>query len=317
MAKAFASFLIGDSYRDHLLCLQTRLEAVRSSFPLLVLHDDRQPAHMLSQLSNPISLSALVGMQPRAYRTRTTGRRLLQEGQASNASHFKLFAWRLLNYSRIALLDADLYVVRNIDALLSLDVRQGRLSIAAVPVNHPKCRNTGYFNSGVLVLKPSRLSSARLMSLDLCLAGVQPDAFCKGVAAHDQKRRFACEGRQFSDQSLLNMAFKDDWLHLNDTYNQPVHASTMGLHQTDFMQPGGSRAAVLHVVGEPKPRSMCAVARFYANLARKAASPWAPTSVIRTQKRNEKREREGSALLSEQLERASSNALESRDSVSS
>ena len=253
-AAAFATLLLGARYRHHVLCLQSRLRAMRSAYPLLTLHDDRQSRSLLAQLTHPIRLMSL------GAAAAAPGRRLVAKTnqRGINATHIKLLAWRLEDYARIALLDADLYVVRPIDALLARDFAE---SVAAVPVQLHWCRSggsTAFFNAGVIVLKPSRLTSDRLMSLDLCLAGVSPWRYCRGVPARDRFRADACEGGQFGDQSLLNIAFRDDWMRLPTRYNHPVRGTELTNTLAVCSIPR-SGVAVAHVLGEPKPPDICRV----------------------------------------------------------
>ena len=203
---AWATLLVGanaPTYVKHLLCLQKRLREVGSIYPLLVLHD----AHVqnVSAFDHAVALASLP-TPPKYWRFENTS--------ATNFSPFrpkkrpelmqtwtKLLAWTLTDYKRIALIDGDVWIARNIDWLF--DVKLGQhAQVAATSVGSCYYFGLGNFNSGLVLLHPSA-TTFRAMR-----------AFASNVSNDIGD---ACEGGQAGDQSFLNAFFRERWMQLPPT----------------------------------------------------------------------------------------------------
>jgi lipopolysaccharide biosynthesis glycosyltransferase len=115
---------------------------------------------------------------------------------------------------RFAYLDADLYVRAPIENLLGIDLEGRTLAAAPEPGRHHlvlgddmRTRQWSfdsadpYFNSGVLVVDRARWGAARL-----------PD-FLESLVASGEIRRL------FTDQDVLNLAFRGDFVRLDPRWN--------------------------------------------------------------------------------------------------
>lgn len=164
------------------------------------------------------------------------GRRLFESAMQTL---LKIVVWALPpeRFPRVALLDADMVVLENIDAIFEAPLSEAR-PLAAVP-NLPCSSKT--FNSAILVLLPNRSTYAAL----------------RPRVAQRFTLPKACEDTS-GIQSVLNAFFRGRWLHLPHRYN--AHRSFLqsgngGLPRLlKSWQTSGSPAySVLHVFDEPKP----------------------------------------------------------------
>ena len=149
----------------------------------------------------------------------------------------KIVVWALPpeRFPRVALLDADMVVLENIDAIFEAPLSEAR-PLAAVP-NLPCSSKT--FNSGLLVLRPNRSTYAAL----------------RPRVAQRVTLPKACEGTS-GIQSVLNAFFRGRWLHLPHRYNAHRLFLQNGLFPRllkSWQTSGSSAYSVLHVVDEPKP----------------------------------------------------------------
>ena len=321
---AFASILSGRDYVPHAACLASQLRAVGSTCPHILVHDDRPElalsasdmrvladAHGGADRLIPSSwlfaranLTAAKPKPPSAQavaqgQAPSTGRRLLTSPRrfANKALAIKLFLWALPpeRFARVVFLDLDLLVQHNIDHLLSLEFTE---EIAAVHAS--QClRGARWepFNSGVLVIKPSRatllrlllracwaVSSGRLIpagwpavwditprrfwshttSSDACAAAfLERPRTKKDVHGHEKTIAHVCE-RSLLDQSLINFEFRGSYKRLPYGYNVPAGK---------WKRPPPVRfdeMAVLHYLSEPKPWSAKARSEWAAYAARES-----------------------------------------------
>ncbi|MDK2632377.1 glycosyltransferase family 8 protein [Pantoea stewartii subsp. indologenes] len=137
----------------------------------------------------------------------------------------KLRAWQLTEYRRVVFLDADMLILKNMDELFTLDLGDFVLAACHACRCNPNqiesypdswepefCHYTWqereqtppahvdyYLNGGFLVLEPDETVFNDLEAR---------------IAAIDDLRAYA-----FSEQDLLNEAFKDKWLPLSYIYN--------------------------------------------------------------------------------------------------
>ena len=190
------------------LCLQDSLRRSASVVPFIVVHDNET-------LVRPFAYSAHVNEL--AARTRPDGRRLYQWARYKDVMRHKFLAWTFTEYDRIVVLDADTYVLRNIDHLFRLPMLH---RVAAAPA----CSNST-FNGGVLVVRPSIADAVELL--------------------HASASRAVCEMRK-TDQSMLNEVYaRRGWHRLSNAYNFARHSHALRSWMTLPVN-------VVHVVGEPK-----------------------------------------------------------------
>ena len=114
----------------------------------------------------------------------------------------KLHLW-CQEFDKIIYFDADIVVLKNVDHVFGYDMKFGACPTFQMGVNKDTGKivsmsyNYGYFNSGVMVLKPSyETYNALLVDKDIV------------STPHDP-----------SDQGFLNHFFKDKWHRLSPIYN--------------------------------------------------------------------------------------------------
>ena len=197
--SAFVTLIANESYVSGALCLKRSLMRVRSACPIVLVVADPLPADAMAQLeseydsSNIRRLSALrlsldtyeqwVAHGPQDKLGVSAGRRLQHLQPAGSAkgkgggelrntrqlhraggwakrTHQKLLLFALGGYRRMAFLDIDMLVTRNIDALLDSQLIPASFAaVAALPYS------TSSFNSGVFVFEPSLATAAALDDL--------------------------------------------------------------------------------------------------------------------------------------------------------
>jgi lipopolysaccharide biosynthesis glycosyltransferase len=131
----------------------------------------------------------------------------------------KLAAWRLTEYERVVVLDADMLVVQNMDELFSLELAAGTIAachacrcnpnrIASYPASwtpgncyytHGESRRDDYLNGGLLVLTPDEAVFAD---------------FVQRLAAVQDLSRYP-----FAEQDFLNEYYDRRWQPLPYIYN--------------------------------------------------------------------------------------------------
>ncbi|KAL4457680.1 hypothetical protein ABPG75_012545 [Micractinium tetrahymenae] len=169
---AYATLLTRDGYLPGVQALARSLQAVGSRHPLLVIYT----GDTLSSAA-VAALEAEPGCQPLAVE------RYVPPGRHDFGAYklqlyaecwTKLRLWGLEQYERLVYLDADMIVLRNIDALFALppgfyaapDCTAGRKSQAerdGCPLFFPHQRR--YFNAGFFVMSPSAAELARFGAL--------------------------------------------------------------------------------------------------------------------------------------------------------
>ena len=213
---AFATFVANERYVDPAICLRRQLRRVGSECPAIALFDDREDAASglsgasrerlahaygaqslipLTQLlrragAEPTNLSQYGrgGGDPmfgvRQPLVRPPRRQLFETRQGSsewNALFLKLFFWAIdpAKYPRVVLLDADLLLRHSLDPLLAHEFTS---AVAGVPCTD----DINYFNTGVMVLRPS-LPTLRF------LLRTRPGKKCEN---------------KITDQSVINLYFQ-------------------------------------------------------------------------------------------------------------
>lgn len=127
-------------------------------------------------------------------------------GVASITTYFRYFIPRYCDSDVVLYLDTDLIVTGDLTPLFEIDFSQHSPEYYAAAVqdfciNEPFLNSDSYFNAGVLVFNNRLLKSENMTDIFLQLA--------------DENNHLI----QFGDQSILNLAFKERWLKLEDKYN--------------------------------------------------------------------------------------------------
>uniref|UniRef100_A0A1D1ZHW0 Hexosyltransferase n=1 Tax=Anthurium amnicola TaxID=1678845 RepID=A0A1D1ZHW0_9ARAE len=248
--KAWVTLVTESSYLKGLQCLARSLKRVKTVYPLLVLHPDTsidnstgQPKEKTSLTAEDLELIKKEGCELKAIE------RIYPANEPKEYiwNHYKetwtkLKVWDLVEYDRIVFLDADMLIMKNIDQLMDMNLPKNFLgAVNSCTCNHRKDQNfpkdwvpsrcaytlgpikpesedtpppielKGYFNSGLLVLTPSKQISEDLLNYFYN----HPDI----------------GSLIFPDQDVLNEIFKEKWIPLPYTYNavktsRTCHSST-------------------------------------------------------------------------------------------
>ena len=223
---AFVAVLAKERFVHAALCWHNQLRRVGTTCRILLILDDRPRAPALStgswsKLVQTFGNGSLVRVSSLAASTGLGGRhgrRLLDRGRAAQtAAALKYWAWAL-SVPRVCYMDLDVLIKRNVDDLLQWALPRNA-SLAAV-----RCPGRSFFfNSGVMLLRPSRDFLRRLLLRD-CYWVARHFANATNDAAIRPCRRYtngpvrgqdvntvkACENK-LADQSIINMAVQTDY----------------------------------------------------------------------------------------------------------
>ncbi|PKY53309.1 nucleotide-diphospho-sugar transferase [Rhizophagus irregularis] len=236
--KAWVTLVTENSYLKGLQCLARSLERVQTVYPLIVLHPDTSINISTGQPKEKTSLTAedLESIKNEGCELKAIERIYpTSEPKEYVWDHFqdswtKLRVWDIEGYDRVVFLDADMLVMKNIDHLMNMNLPKDFLGAVNACTcnprkrqNYPKdwipssCSYTlgpikpesedtpppvelkGYFNSGLLVLTPSKQIFEDLSNY----LYNHPDV----------------NSLSFPDQDVLNECFKGKWVPLSYTYN--------------------------------------------------------------------------------------------------
>ena len=270
-SAAFVTLIANVTFVPGALCLASSLRRVRSTCPLVLVVADPLPAESLSQLRAGFNTSLIVPLsrlrqrvddhkqalsQPasspsdrgrRLASALKSTRQLTRDGGWARRTHQKLLLFALEGYRRLAFLDIDMLVARNVDAILH---QPPFAAVAALPYA------TKVFNSGVFVFEPSLADAAALDELSLRAtfgsprAGRPRAAGAAGAAGAAPPIRIRGAGERFllSDQSILNHHFRGRWRQLPYGYNMGVKTRSVNRKLWARVE-----VAVVHFVHRPKP----------------------------------------------------------------
>eukprot|EP00887_Chlorella_sp_A99_P002734 scaffold6.g2734.t1 len=179
---AFLTLLTRDSYLPGVQALARSLHAVGTRHPLLVMHTGALTPEAAAALAREPGCHLVQHYQPEGSHD-PTRYKLAAYGEC----WCKLQMWGLEEYGRLAYLDADMVVRRNIDALFSLpegfyavpDCAFGRASAAerdACSYFTPHVPH--YFNAGFFLMRPSAAELRRFRAL-LAAGAVEIGAFAE------------------------------------------------------------------------------------------------------------------------------------------
>lgn len=195
-------------------------------------------------------------------------------GHVTVASYFRLLLPELLPSScdRILFIDADTIINSCLDELWQLSLHDKAL--AAVPEHRLYCRDHGhiqgeYFNAGIMLIDLQKWRTANLLERGRELVKTHPDQL------------------RHSDQDVLNLLFRGDWLALDDRWNACPHL--YGLNNefivakeqlTEAEKVAITDPAIIHFAG-PGPlkpwNARCQHPLKERYLEAKAETPWAST----------------------------------------
>ncbi|GBC07397.1 hypothetical protein RclHR1_07440002 [Rhizophagus clarus] len=236
--KAWVTLVTESSYLKGLQCLVRSLKRVQTAYPLIVLHPDTsinistgQPKEKTSLTAEDLESIENEGCELKAIeRIHPTNKPKEYVWDYFQDAWTKLRVWDIEGYDRVVFLDADMLIMKNIDHLMNMNLPKDFLGAANACTcnprkrpNYPKdwipssCAYTlgpikpesedtpppvelkGYFNSGLLVLTPSKQTFEDLLNYFYN----HPDV----------------DSLSFVDQDVLNEFFKGKWVPLSYTYN--------------------------------------------------------------------------------------------------
>ena len=214
--------------------------------------EDEQGARRLQQIlpspydSIPRRLAGGSGGDAGAAVELRNTRQLHRAGGWAKRTHQKLLLFAMRGYSKLAFLDIDMLVTRNIDALLE---QPAFAAVAALPYS------TSSFNSGVFVFEPSLVTAAALddLSQRATFKALKKRGggaiVADGEAASRQIRiKGAGERFQLTDQSILNHHYQGRWHALPFGYNLGIKVRQVSPKMWSKME-----VAIVHFVHRPKP----------------------------------------------------------------
>ncbi len=149
-----------------------------------------------------------------------------------NYTFDKLLIWELEEFEKIVFIDSDMMILKPIDELFE------KPELSAVAAGHFLNPEWTKLNSGLMVLKPSKVTANKLRSL------IVPTI-----------EEFAKEGKSVSDQDVINNYWKEwpssNYLHLSEEYN------VFYKHLPDYIKNGLPSPRIIHFVGSSKPWYPC------------------------------------------------------------
>lgn len=221
------------------------------------------------------------------------GRRLYESMETHN-THQKLWLWAL-PLQRAVFLDIDMLVLQNVDSLLTINMNETASKDTVGAVTCKSKYGERFFNSGLLVFRPSFRMLSRLLRIgrwasppwnghiphaneqwpDICAPAIDPHAARKmfpnasnalaacraryGPGRQPGMMVKACESK-FTDQSIFNHAFPRH-VSLARSFNDASHFRLDVSH-------------IVHFVGEPKPWSHSKSRRGLEPMRANATKEW-------------------------------------------
>ena len=202
--------------------------------PILIASADAKPSDLMGHSAHimPIEVSGFISKLPQSERLREFGYWRIP-GIAEAAK----------TYDRILYLDSDIHVEgSNLERLLSIDM-QGA-PIAAVRDVHQSVRphreanefkklgwnNAPYFNAGVMLIDGAKFLRENAIEMIENCAQKFPEALTT------------------YDQSLLNIAYYENWLELSPVWNWQLSHRNFQIYPSFDVE-------LIHVAGETKPWS--------------------------------------------------------------
>ena len=261
--RAWATLLTQPSYLVGVRALRASLERAGSAYPLVVVVTAGIDAADRAVLEADGCLLREVEpiRPPRGLRDSYANARFAEVWT-------KLAVWRLTEFERLVVLDADMLLTRHMDELFSLELGDGQIAachacrcnpnhIPSYPASWTPegCSYThltdqdqitddpgadGYFNGGILVLEPD----ARVF-----------DDLVAGLAAVEDLTRYP-----FAEQDFLNERFRGRWRALPYVYN--------ALKTLPFQHPGlwdADAVKNIHfIIDKPWETGLDPTSRYYA-----------------------------------------------------
>jgi hypothetical protein len=300
--SSFVTVLANYRYLRAAKCLPAQLQSVGAACPIHIIYNDAD--HLLQQALPSLEgaygsrkVLPLSRLKARYYehtlRNATpskVGRRLFDRGEVSN-THLKLWLWAL-PMAHAIFLDIDILVLRNINELLHINPPADGIGAVTCKSKYGE----RYFNSGLIVLRPSLRMLQKLLQIerwashpwnghipregerwpDICAPDNDPDIASRlfpnsthalrdcraknGPGRTPALMSKACESK-YTDQSIFNHIYRSH-LSVPGTYND---ASRFNIH----------RSHIIHFVGEPKPWDAHAMHRGRGDVGNRGATiPW-------------------------------------------
>ena len=260
---AFVTLIANETYVPGALCLRRSLVRARSACPIVLVVADPLPSEAMAALSTEYGSSNIYRLSDlrrrlELFQQKVAARRLQEQkpveqplrntrqlrraGGWARRTHQKLLLFALSGYRRMAFLDIDMLVARNVDAILD---QPAFSAVAALPYSMTS------FNSGVFVFEPSLPTAAALDDLSR-RATFRPARATAGKNARTAggpiRVRGAGERFELTDQSILNHHYLKQWRPLPFGYNMGVKTRQVSPKLWNKVE-----LAVIHFVHRPKP----------------------------------------------------------------
>ena len=197
MSLAVLTILVGMRYWHGVQCLYSRLNVTNMRLPMVILYtnipvEDVRTVTANTPAAHHVSLATLFDRVGHGATTTTDhyplntsvakpGRRLFRRSEHS-AMYVKLWAWTLVEYKQLLVIDADIFLTTGVDSLVQIHMRHDIAATAG-------CTER-LFNGGLMVIRPSLRTAGDLFSTR---TGTK-----------------VCE-MKITDQSILNKVFRNRW----------------------------------------------------------------------------------------------------------
>lgn len=221
--EAFITLLYNDQYLPGALVLGYRLKELQHQNEVVIMVTDKVSEESKSELKRVYDRLIMV---PTLHNTNANSIEFKLLNRPELVDTFtKIYLWNQTQYSKLIFLDSDILILKNINELFDIDLKNGTTEIAAAPdIGWPDI-----FNSGVFITKPDYDIYIQLMEL--------------------AERNESFDG---GDQGLLNQFFlsRNTWQRIPFLYNVTPSSFYQYIPAYRYFK---SQISIIHFAGMKKP----------------------------------------------------------------